>query len=103
MLQKFAIDLLIAAAKDPEIRQLFKEGKDELLAELLPKLVALLPVFGDALIRQAFELMPGVENIGAGVDVIKGVAGKILESDPDLGPLSEVFDVSEFIRNTFLR
>jgi len=111
VLQKFILSLLVEASKNEDIRafvsdlidQLGDKVKDDLLPELLPKLVALLPVFGDALIRQAFELMPGVENIGSGVDVVKGVAEKILESDPDLGPLSDIFDVSEFIRNTFLR
>ena len=110
MIQKFILDLLVQAAKNEEIRafvfdlvdQLGDKVKDDLLPELLPKLVALLPVFGAGLIKEVFDRAPNLPDISNLDDVVKGVAGKILDSDPDIPILSGIVDFSEILRG-FLR
>lgn len=106
MLQKFVVNVLAEASKNPEVRALLddllakaiQQMKDDLLPDLLESLIPLIPKFIDAGLKQVFELLPGLPDIGGSVDIAKGVVEKVLATDPDLGPLSAVFDFSEFLR-----
>lgn len=106
MLQKFVLDLLVAASKNPDIREfvfeLVDRLKDNLLPDLMKSVVPLLPVFGDSLIKAFVDHMPDIPNIAEGVDIAKDVAEKIVAADPDLPFVSDVFDLSEMLKG-FLR
>lgn len=102
MFQAFILKLLVEAVKNPEIRGFAMDLVERLVQSLLPKLVALFPVFGGSLLKQAFELVPNLPDIGELDDAARGVAQKILESDPDIPGLSDIVDLSELLRG-FLR
>jgi hypothetical protein len=66
--------------------KLLEPHVDKQLDKLREQVVALLPVIGAAAAKAIVDKFP---------DLIRG----ILEKDPDIPILSDVFDVSEFIRN----
>lgn len=106
MFEKFVVNVLAEASKNPEIRdfasrlvsQAIQELKQELTPDLLESLIPLIPKFIDAGLKQVFELLPGIPDIGGTVDIAKGVVEKVLATDPDVPILSGLFDVSEFLR-----
>ena len=102
MLQKFILSLLVQAVQNPQVRAFALDLAMKLAAQLkddlLPKLVALLPMFGAGLIKEVFDRAPDLPNIDDLDDVARGIATKILDSDPDLGPLSDIVDISEILR-----
>lgn len=110
MLQSFLLKLLVEAAKNDAIRafafdlatKLALRLKDDLLPDLLEAIVPLIPKFIDAGLKQVFELLPDLPNIDDGVDLAKGVAEKVIATDPDIPGLSEIVDLSELLRG-FLR
>lgn len=106
MLQKFVLNLLIEALKSPEVREfaadvavkLADQLKDDLLPDLVEKVVAVLPLLGAGLIKDVFDRAPNLPDIADIDNAARDVARKILDSDPDLPVLSDIVDISEILR-----
>lgn len=101
MLQNFIVSLLVKAAQNPEVQKFVADQLARLVtklkAELLPDLIALFPTFGQAVVKAALDLMPNVD-VPAAVELGKGVAQNIVDSDPDIPGLSDIIDVSEILK-----
>lgn len=99
MLTKFVLNLLIEAAKDPDI-QAFVDGRiDRLKDGLLPDIVGTFPTFGASLLKAAFEKLPNIAELpGSVADLATESVEKLLESDPDIPGLSDIIDLSEIAR-----
>lgn len=98
MLNKFIIDLLVAAAQDERVRALGAEGLAYAKAEILPDLIALFPTFGSGIIKAALDALPNVANLPEAVELAESVAKNIVDADPDIPGLSNVIDLSEILR-----
>ena len=103
MLQGFLLKLLVEASKNPEIRdfvsdqviRLAKALKDD----LLPDVVGTFPAFGASLLKTAFEKLPNVADIpGEAMDLAADSVKKIVDNDPDIPGLSDLFDLSEWAK-----
>lgn len=111
MIEKLLLNLLVGATQNPQIRafviELVKEAAGtiadkltpDLVGELLPKLSALLPVFGGGVVTEVLKRL-GVDNLELG-QVTQDVAKNILDSDPDIPILSDILDLSEIMRKFF--
>jgi hypothetical protein len=99
MLKALLVGAIRTALKDPEVRawleaqlrSAIKQIKDE----LLPDLAALMPVFGASLIKEVFNQVPMLDNIGDSVADLATGAVDVIRADPDLAGLSEIIDLSE--------
>jgi hypothetical protein len=91
MLQKFILNLLIEAAKNPEVQKFVDDRieklKDDLLPELietlLPSIAGLLPSFGGSILKTFMDLVPNLPNIDDLPGAVSDVAENIIESTPD--------------------
>lgn len=97
MFEKFVVDVLAQASKNEDIQAFVGQLKDDLIKDTLQALIPLIPKFVDAGFKELAELIPDF-NLPDGVDIAKGVTEKVLATDPDLPILSDIFDVSEFLR-----
>jgi len=104
MLGKFISGILVEVLSDPKIQAYLEKELDKAVekikTELLPELIKLLPVFGSSILSAAFDLIPSLENIDV-QQAIPEVAKKIIDAtpDPDVPILSDIFDLSETIKN----
>jgi hypothetical protein len=101
MFEGFVVNVLAEASKNEDVQAFVKELKDDLLHDILEAVVPLLPVFGEALVKELIKHLP-IPNIPEAVNLAKGMAENILATDPDIPVLSNIFDLSELLRG-FLR
>lgn len=97
--QKFILNLLVAAAKNPDIRAFVFELIEKLAAKLLPDIISTFPTFVAAAMKTFSIKVPNLAEIPDAVGgIAKDVAKQILDSDPDLPGISDVIDLSELAR-----
>lgn len=67
---------------------------------LMPKLVAMFPLFAASVAKAVIDQIPGVDLVRDVVDIAEGVRGDVNVAIPDfdIPVLSDVFDLSEFLR-----
>lgn len=96
MLNKFILNLLVEAAKNPEIRDFVADQvarlADHLKEDLLPEIVSTFPVFAASVAKTALKLPAEV------ADIAKESAENIIKGDPDFPGISDVFDLTETLR-----
>lgn len=127
-LEDFGANILVAALKNPEVKKLLDKSIDEIYekikvdapeylelfktklmpelmaffkSEVLPSVLAVLPTFGEAIIKSVFDKVPSLPNASQIGDVAGDIAGNILNADPDIPVVSEYFDLSEILHNIF--
>jgi hypothetical protein len=115
MLQKFALAVLVAASKDPDVQKFvddrlanliapFKdditEVKDgitnEVIAELhtlRADLIGLFPAFGTSIIKSAFDHLPQIPNLPAAADLASSVAQNVLDLGHGLPVIGQFTDI----------
>lgn len=93
MVEKFALNLLLAALRSEEVRALILEIVDRLAAQLLPKLAAVIPAAVGAGIKGLGDLTDiDLPDINAVVEKIRDGVNQQLPDDIDLPVLSDAFE-----------
>lgn len=103
MLEKFVLSVLVAASKNPDVRDFVADQVerlvDKLKADLLPDIVGTFPGFGAGLLKAVFEKLPNVADLPGDVADLAGEAvQQLLNSDPDIPGLSSIIDLSGLAR-----
>jgi hypothetical protein len=84
MLNKFILNLLAQASKDPDIAK----WVDDRIANLLPKLIAavtaLLPSFGGSILKSFMDRAPNLPNVDDLPGAMQDVAANMIQSLPDV-------------------
>lgn len=108
MLQKFALNLLIAAAASPEVQKFvddrlanlvgpFKDDvTNEVKAELhtlRQDLIGLFPAFGTSIIKSAFDHLPQIPNLPDAADLASSVATNVLDMAHGLPVIGQFTDI----------
>lgn len=93
MIEKFALNLLLAALRNEEVRAFLLEVVDRLAAQLLPKLAAVIPAAVGAGIKGLGDLaklnLPDLPDV---VEKIRDGVNQQLPDDIDLPVLSDAFE-----------
>lgn len=108
MLQKFALALLVAAAKDPDVQQFVDDRlaklvgpfKDDVINEVQAELhtlrgdlVGLFPAFGTSIIKSAFDHLPQIGNLPPAADLASSVATNVLDLAHGLPVIGQFTDI----------
>ena len=92
MIEKFALNLLLAALQNKEVRAFLLEVVDRLAAQLVPKLAAVIPAAVGAGIKGLGDLtnldLPDVTEV---VEKIRDGVNAQLPEDVDIPVLSDAF------------
>lgn len=93
MIEKFALNLLLAALRNQEVRALILEIVDRLGAQLLPKLAAVIPAAVGAGIKGLGDLTNlNLPDVAVVVEKIRDGVNQQLPDDIDIPILSEAFE-----------
>jgi hypothetical protein len=108
VLQKFVLNLLIEAAKNPDVQQFvddrlakligpFKDDvTNEVIAELhtlRQDLIGLFPAFGTSIIKSAFDHLPQIPNLPDAADLASSVATNVLDLAHGLPVIGQFTDI----------
>lgn len=92
MIEKFALNLLLAALRSEEVRTLILEVVDRLADRLLPKLAAVIPAAVGAGIKSFGDLTNlNLPDVGQVVEKIRDGVNAQLPEDVDIPVLSDAF------------
>lgn len=103
MIQQFILNLLVEAAKNPEIRAFVADQiarlADKLKTDLLPEIIGTFPTFGASLLKTVFDNLPNVAALPETVaEIATETVKHIADSDPDIPGLSNIIDLSELAK-----
>lgn len=93
MIEKFALNLLLAALRSEEVRAFLLEIVDRLGDQLLPKLAAVIPAAVGAGIKGLGDLAQlDLPDVGQVVEKIRDGVNQQLPDDIDLPRISDLFE-----------
>ncbi len=93
MIEKFALNLIVAALQNKEVRDFLLEIIDRLAAQLLPKLAAVIPAAVGAGIKGFGDLANiDLPDVGQVVEKIRDGVNAQLPEDVDIPVLSDAFE-----------